>query len=221
MNGVRSHSLSGDSMHTDCTGSCKSNYHTITTHWPVWVCDVLLTKFVCWLMDVPLPSMVNGCSIHHVGYWIFCRPWWFLDALFIVVVGRFDKHKQKNRLKQSFTTKLIHHVGMLAIGCCVGHDGYWMSYWHWWFLDTLFIVVIGRFDTHKQKKPVKNKTLRHNSWFKFYHWNFAFICNNIPAASAFGIQLLCWYGIPGLMDPIRVSVIDGCCQQSGYWTTYS
>jgi hypothetical protein len=47
---------------------------------------------------------------------------------------------------------LINHVGMLVIGCSVGHDGYWMSYLHWWFLDTLFIVVIGRFNKHKQKK---------------------------------------------------------------------
>ena len=29
MKGVRTHDFSGD-MH-DCTGSCKSNYHTITT----------------------------------------------------------------------------------------------------------------------------------------------------------------------------------------------
>ena len=58
---------------TDCTGSCKSNYYTITTHWPVWVCDVLLTKLVCWLLDVLLPSMVNGCSYSscwHVDYWM-------------------------------------------------------------------------------------------------------------------------------------------------------
>ena len=29
MNGVRTHNISGKS--TDCTGSCKSNYYTITT----------------------------------------------------------------------------------------------------------------------------------------------------------------------------------------------
>jgi len=29
MNEVRTHNVSGDS--TNCTGSCKSNYHTITT----------------------------------------------------------------------------------------------------------------------------------------------------------------------------------------------
>ena len=63
----------------------------------------------------------------YVGYWMFCWPWWLLDVL-------------------------IHHVGMLVIGCSVGHDGYWMSYWQWWILDTLFIVVIGRFDKRKQKR---------------------------------------------------------------------
>ena len=30
MNGIRTHNVSGD-IGTDCTGSCKSNYHTITT----------------------------------------------------------------------------------------------------------------------------------------------------------------------------------------------
>jgi len=30
MKGVPTHKFSGD-RHTDCTGSCKSNYHTITT----------------------------------------------------------------------------------------------------------------------------------------------------------------------------------------------
>jgi hypothetical protein len=75
----------------------------------------------------------------------------------------------------------VHHIGMLAIGCSVGHGGYWMSYWHWGVLDTLFIVVIEHFEKHKENKPVKNKTLRQNSWFKFSHWSFAFICNNTPA----------------------------------------
>jgi hypothetical protein len=39
------------------------------------------------------------------------------------------------------------------------------------------------FLTSINKKPVKNQTLRQNSWFKFSHWNFAFIYSNIPAAS--------------------------------------
>ena len=30
MNGIRTHNVSGD-IGTDCTGSCKSSYHTITT----------------------------------------------------------------------------------------------------------------------------------------------------------------------------------------------
>ena len=51
----------------------------------------------------------------------------------------------------------IVQIGMLVIGCSVGHDGYWMSYWHWWFLDTLFIVVIGRFDKHKYKNRLRTK----------------------------------------------------------------
>ena len=80
-------------------------------------CPIDQIDQLCWLLDVLLPSMVNECSIHHVGmlvigcsvghdgYWM--SYWWFLDALFIVVVGRFDKHKQKNRLKQNFTTKLL------------------------------------------------------------------------------------------------------------------
>ena len=92
----------------------------------------LLIMLVCWLFDVLLPSMVNGCSYSscwHVGYWMFCRPWWSLDVLLTLVV----------------------------IGCSAGHDGYWMSYWHWWFLDNLFIVVIGRFDKHKQKKRLRTK----------------------------------------------------------------
>ena len=140
---------------------------TITTHWPIWVCDVLLTKLVWWLLDVLLPSMVNGCSYSscwHVGYWMLCWPWWLLNVLLTLVVF-----------------------------------GYSVNSGYWTFLTSI------------NKKPVKNKTLRQNSWFKFSHWNFAFICNNIPAAFAFGIHLLSWCGIPELMDPIRVSVIDGCC----------
>jgi hypothetical protein len=85
-------------IRTDCISSCKSNYHTITTHWPVCVCDVLLTKLVCWLLDVLLPSIVNGCSYSscwHVGYWMSYWHWWFLDTLFIVVIERFDRHKKK------------------------------------------------------------------------------------------------------------------------------
>ena len=31
INRVRTHNFSGDSLGTDCTGNCKSNYHTITT----------------------------------------------------------------------------------------------------------------------------------------------------------------------------------------------
>ena len=95
MNGVRSHNFSGDSIRTDCAGSCKSNYHTITIHWPVWVCDVLLTKLVCWLLDVLLPSMVNRCSYSscwHVGYWMFCRPWWLSDVLLTLVVFGYSVH---------------------------------------------------------------------------------------------------------------------------------
>jgi hypothetical protein len=39
-------------------------------------------------LDVLLPSMVNGCfysSCWHVGYWMFCRPWWVLDVLLTLV----------------------------------------------------------------------------------------------------------------------------------------
>jgi len=30
MNGIQTHNFSGYNIGTDCTGSCKSNYHTIT-----------------------------------------------------------------------------------------------------------------------------------------------------------------------------------------------
>ena len=46
---------------------------------------------------------------------------------------------------------LINHVGMLVIECSIGHDG------HWWFLYTLFIVVIERFNKHKQKNRLRTK----------------------------------------------------------------
>jgi hypothetical protein len=68
-----------------------------------------------------------------------------------------------------------------------------MLCWPWWLLNVLLtLVVFGysvnsgywTFVTSINKKPVKNKTLRQNSWLKFSHWNFAFICNNIPAAFA-------------------------------------
>ena len=49
--------------------------------------------------------LIIGCSVGHDGYWMsYC---WFLDALLTVVVGRFDKDKQKNRLKQNVTTKQL------------------------------------------------------------------------------------------------------------------
>ena len=56
-------------------------------------------------MDVLFIMLAIGCSVGHDGYWM--PYWWYLDALLTVVVGRFDKHKQKNRLKQNFTTKQL------------------------------------------------------------------------------------------------------------------
>jgi hypothetical protein len=68
-------------IRTDCTGSCKSNYYTITAFWPWWVCDVLLTELVCfyWMFCCArlysyihlVGKLVIGCSIDHGGYLMF------------------------------------------------------------------------------------------------------------------------------------------------------
>ena len=69
-------------IRNDCTGSCKSNYYGITTFWPWWVCDVLLTELVCLLLDVLLHWMIKVCSLcWYVGYWLCYWPWRLLNVL--------------------------------------------------------------------------------------------------------------------------------------------
>ena len=85
-------------IRTDCAGSCKSNYYTIKTFWPWWVCDVLLTELVCLLLDVLLRSMVKLYSpCWYVDYWLSYWPWW----LFNVLKSRTKEQTNNNTLRQN------------------------------------------------------------------------------------------------------------------------
>jgi hypothetical protein len=69
-------------IRTDCAGSCKSNYYTITTFWPWWVCNVFLTELIRLLLNVLLRWMVKVYSLcWYVGYWLSYWPWWLLNVL--------------------------------------------------------------------------------------------------------------------------------------------
>jgi hypothetical protein len=68
MNGVRTHNFGGDRHRLDCTGSCKSNYHTTTTI-PVFVRPYSLkiktlnsTPILCLTGYVMLGSLFDGRS---------------------------------------------------------------------------------------------------------------------------------------------------------------
>jgi len=55
--------------------------------------------------------------------------------------------------------------------------------------------------------------------FKLPIVNFPFICNNIPAAPAYGVYIsLSWYDILELVVPTRISLIEGYWWQGSYCT---
>ena len=65
MNRIQTHKVSGDTITvigTDCTGSCKSNYHTITaTTTPLIILPVLSCTHVDWPMKLLVTSsLVKG-----------------------------------------------------------------------------------------------------------------------------------------------------------------
>ena len=47
--------------------------------------------------------------------------------------------------------------------------------------------------------------------FNFPIVNFAFICNNISAAPAYGVYISQLIDIPELVVPITISLIESCC----------
>jgi hypothetical protein len=47
--------------------------------------------------------------------------------------------------------------------------------------------------------------------FNFPFVNFPFICSKIPAAPAYGVYISQMKRYPGLVVPIRISLIEGCC----------
>ena len=64
------------------------------------------------------------------------------------------------------------------------------------FVDGIYPIELEMKDTtyttyvcFTQWREVKNKTLRQKRWFNFPIANFPFICNNIPAAPAYGVYI--------------------------------
>jgi hypothetical protein len=85
-------------IRSDCTGMCKSNYYTITTCWPWWVCDVLLIELVCLLLYALLLWMIKVYSLcWYVGHWLSYWPW----RLFNVLTSRTGEPTNNNTLRQN------------------------------------------------------------------------------------------------------------------------
>jgi hypothetical protein len=67
MSGIWIHNFSGDRHRTDYTGSCKSNYHTITAApSKEWKCNGKLTQF-CDFVCHPVCVTVNSMKTEKVG----------------------------------------------------------------------------------------------------------------------------------------------------------